>query len=138
LKKNYSENTIRGYAFDLKCYEEFLHRQKRSIELDDLTPSTNRRFVQDQVLNHGVKPRTLQRRISCLKSLSQFCLKENYIKSDFMAGIQAPKSDKKLPVYMSLEELQKLFRFLENDKRPLAFRNHLLIIYYLNYLRQLG
>lgn len=43
------------------------------------------------------------------------------MKSDFMAGIQAPKSDKKLPVYMSLEELQKLFRYLETDKRPLAF-----------------
>jgi integrase/recombinase XerD len=43
------------------------------------------------------------------------------MKSDFTADIQAPKSDKKLPVYMSLEELQKLFRYLETDKRPLAF-----------------
>ncbi|ADF39286.1 hypothetical protein BMD_2440 [Priestia megaterium DSM 319] len=43
------------------------------------------------------------------------------MKSDFTADIQAPKSDKKLPFYISLEELQKLFRYLETDKYPLAF-----------------
>lgn len=117
VEKNYSKNTIIGYAFDLKCYEHFLRSQNRSLELDDLTPSTSRRFIQDQVLNHNTKPKTMQRRISCLKSLSQFCLKENYMNADFMAGIQAPKNEKKLPVYMSLEELQKLFRFLEQDTR---------------------
>lgn len=52
-------------------------------------------------MNHGAKPRTLQRRISCLK--------ENYITADFMAGIQSPKMDKKLRGYMLLKELQKLF-----------------------------
>lgn len=43
-----------------------------------------------------------------------------------MAGIQGPKADKKLPVYMMLEELRRLFRFLESDNRPLSYRNHLL------------
>ncbi|MEM1504392.1 tyrosine-type recombinase/integrase [Domibacillus sp. 8LH] len=126
VEKNYSKNTIVGYANDLRAYEDFLRSHKRSLELNDLTPSTSRRFIQDQVLNHNAKPRTLQRRISCLKSLSSFCLKERYMESDFMAGIQAPKSDKNLPVYMSLEELKKLFRFLEKDERPLAYRNNLL------------
>ncbi|WP_425388379.1 site-specific integrase [Domibacillus tundrae] len=67
VEKNYSKNTIVGYANDLKCYEDFLRAHKRSLELNDLTPSTSRRFIQDQVLNHNAKPRTLQRRISCFK-----------------------------------------------------------------------
>jgi site-specific recombinase XerD len=126
VEKNYSENTIRSYVYDLKCFEEFLRTHNRSMELDDFSPSTSRRFIQDQAMNFNCKPRTLQRRISCLRSLSQFCLKENYMKIDFMAGIQSPKSDKKLPVYMTLIELKKLFLFLETDKRPLSSRNHLL------------
>ncbi|WP_082130135.1 tyrosine-type recombinase/integrase [Aneurinibacillus tyrosinisolvens] len=126
VEKNYSKNTLRGYAFNLKNYEDFLRHQNRSLELDDLTPSTSRRFIQDQVMNHGAKPKTMQRRISCLKSFNQFCLKENYIKTDFMAGIQAPKTEKKLPVYMTLQELQKLFIFLENNDSRLSARNHLL------------
>jgi site-specific recombinase XerD len=85
-----------------------------------------RRFVQDQVINHSIKPRTLQRRISCLKSFSKYCLKENYMKSDFTAGIQAPEADKYLPKYMTLQELHKLFTCLEHDLRPQRIRNELM------------
>lgn len=75
--------------------------------------STIRRFVQDQVIEHQTRPRTLQKRISCLKSFCRFCAKENWITVEFMVGIQAPKTNKKLPVYMRLIVLQQLFRFLE-------------------------
>ncbi|WP_257968073.1 site-specific integrase [Peribacillus deserti] len=126
VEKNYSVNTLISYAFDLKLYGDFLAANDRSLVLDRLTSSTVRRFVQDQVINHGIKPRTLQRRISCLKSFSQYCLKENYMKSDFTAGIQAPKADKKLPRYMTLQELHKLFAYLEQDPRPQALRNELM------------
>jgi site-specific recombinase XerD len=80
-----------------------------------MTSSSVCRFVQDQVINHSIKPRTLQRRILCLKLFSKYCLKENYMKSDFTAGIQAPKADKNLPKYMTLQELNKLFTYLEQD-----------------------
>ncbi len=73
VEKNYSINTLKGYAYDLACYQDFLRSNDRSLFLDELMPSTTRRFIQDQVLNHYVKPRTIQRRISCLKSFSQFC-----------------------------------------------------------------
>ncbi|MDQ0200006.1 site-specific integrase [Neobacillus ginsengisoli] len=71
VEKNYSVNTISSYAFDLKLYGEFLIKNGRSLDLDKLTTSSVRRFIQDQVINHGIKPRTLQRRLSCLKSFSQ-------------------------------------------------------------------
>ena len=37
-----------------------------------------------------------------------------------------PKTDSKLPTYMSLSELRKLFHFLEQDNSRMAMRNHLL------------
>jgi site-specific recombinase XerD len=98
----------------------------RPSVLEQLNPSVVRRFIHDQVLHHGIKPRTIQRRISSLKSFVQFCLKKGLARNDFMVSIQAPKADKKFPVYMSLEELRKLFHFLEIDSRPLSLRNHLL------------
>ena len=42
--------------------------------LADISVSSARRFMQDQVLTFHVKPRTMQRRNSCLKSFSQYCL----------------------------------------------------------------
>lgn len=49
------------------------------------------------------------------------------MKSDFTAGIQSPKADKKLPKYMTLQELHKLFTYLEHDLRPQRIRNELMV-----------
>ncbi|WP_369128188.1 site-specific integrase [Ectobacillus antri] len=79
IEKNYSTRTIDSYSHDFKCLMNFLHTNARSIDLADLTPSLCRRFIQHEVLNRGIQPRTIQRRISCLKSFSQYCLKERLI-----------------------------------------------------------
>jgi len=126
VERNVSVNTIRSYAYDLQVFEAFLQKVHGISELQLVYNSTIRRFVQDQVMEHQTRPRTLQSRISCLKSFCRFCAKENWITNEFMAGIQAPKIDKKLPVYMKLVELQQLFRFLEADQRKFALRNHVM------------
>ncbi|KAB2331501.1 tyrosine-type recombinase/integrase [Cytobacillus depressus] len=123
VEQNYSSNTIRSYEYDLTVFRYFLEKHKRSTDLSDLNSSIVRRFVQDQMLNYKSKSRTMQRRISSLKSFCSYCLKEQLMTSDFMAGIKAPKSDSKLPVYMNMEELKKLFSFLEHESHPLALRN---------------
>ncbi|USK30816.1 tyrosine-type recombinase/integrase [Bacillus sp. CMF21] len=126
VEKNYSKNTLTSYAFDLRLYTNFLIKHDRSIQLNELTPATTRRFIQEQVLEYQIKPRTLQRRISALKSFCDYCIKEKYIQYDFMVGVQAPKADKKLPVYMTLQELQKFFTYLESSSDRFALRNEVL------------
>ncbi|MYL64191.1 hypothetical protein GLW07_12600 [Bacillus hwajinpoensis] len=90
--------------------------------MHELSPSTVRRFIQDQVLQHGASPTTILRRISCLKSFQKYCQQENLIEMDFMAGISAPNSDKNIPIYMTLDELKKLFRYLEHNHSKYAVR----------------
>jgi site-specific recombinase XerD len=126
IEQNYSEHTLRGYEYDLTVFLTFLERHNRSTELNDLNSSVVRRFVQDQTLHCHVKPRTMQRRISSLKSFCKYCLKEQLSTSDFMAGIKAPKSDSKLPVYLNMEELKQLFSFLEEEVNALALRNEVM------------
>ncbi len=126
VERNYSPNTLDSYEYDLKTFQDFLVRHNRSTQLEDLIPTTIRRFIQEMVVKYDLKPRTMARKISCLKSLSSYCLKERFITVDFMAGIETPKHDKKLPVYMTLSELQKLFRYLESDQGRFALRNHLM------------
>ncbi|MGG1480149.1 tyrosine-type recombinase/integrase [Bacillus smithii] len=111
IEKNYSLNTVDGYAYDLRCFENFLIQHGYSVQLNDITKTHVRRFIQHQITKENVKPRTIY---------------ENLIDNDFMIGIDTPKTDSKLPTYMSLLELQKLFRFLEQDNSRMAMRNHLL------------
>ncbi|WP_420769068.1 hypothetical protein ACNR9V_10195 [Parageobacillus thermoglucosidasius] len=81
----------------LKTFQDFLHKLNRPIDLDEITSSTIRRFIQDLVLNKHAKSRSVHWKIFCLKSLSRFCLKENYTKIDFITGIQSSKIDDKMP-----------------------------------------
>lgn len=111
IEKNYSLNTVDGYAYDLRCFENFLIQHGYSVQLNDITKTHVRRFIQHQITKENVKPRTIY---------------ENLIDNDFMIGIDTPKTDSKLTTYMSLLELQKLFRFLEQDNSRMAMRNHLL------------
>ncbi|GED57744.1 site-specific integrase [Brevibacillus formosus] len=92
VERNVSVNTIRSYAYDLQVFEAFLQKVHGTTELQHVYNSTIRRFVQDQVIEHQTRPRTLQRRISCLKSFCRFCAKENWITVEFMVGIQSTKN----------------------------------------------
>ncbi|MFD1040021.1 site-specific integrase [Virgibacillus byunsanensis] len=123
VEQNHSVNTLTGYESDLRHFLNFLVDHKRSTDLSDLNPSIVCRFIQHQRMKAFVSPRTMQRRISSLKSFCQYCLKEKLADVDSMTGIMAPKSDKKLPIYMNMEELKQLFDSLEKDKRPLSLRN---------------
>lgn len=122
VEQNYSELTILSYEYDLTLFYQFLKRHHRSYLLQDLNQSIIRRFIQDQMMNEKMKPRTTQRRISTLKSFCKYALKEQLIDSDFMIGIKSPKSDSKLPVYMNLNELKQLFALLEQSKHRFALR----------------
>ncbi|MGC5328178.1 tyrosine-type recombinase/integrase [Brevibacillus sp. SYSU BS000544] len=127
IERNVSTHTYRSYAYDLQLFCSFLRQVHNTNELEYVQNSTVRRFIQEQVLQKKTRPKTMQRRISCLKSFSRFCAKEGWIDHDFMVGIQSPKSDKKLPVYLTISELQKLFHSLENDQGKFCKRNELMI-----------
>lgn len=53
IEKNYSSSTIKSYAYDLKLCQDFLNLQQRSLDLDDITPSLIRKFIQDQIQNQA-------------------------------------------------------------------------------------
>lgn len=126
VEKNYSVHTVKSYALDLQMFENFLISNKRSLEMNDITRAIVRRFVQQKLIHDKVKPSTIQRKISSLKSFTRYCLQENILQQDFMAGIERPKIDEKLPIYMSLSELKKLFKYLDTNNGRFGLRNNLI------------
>jgi integrase/recombinase XerD len=48
------------------------------------------------------------------------------METDFMGGIATPKADKRLPVYVRMNELKQLFQSLEFSSKPYALRNELM------------
>lgn len=126
IEKNYSENTVSSYSMDLQMFHDFLVARDRSLRLNAIKKSLVRRFIQEKVKIDQLKPRSLHRKISSLKSFTKYCKQENLLEDDFMIGIERPKIDDKLPVYMTLSELRKLFVYLDHATGRFALRNNLM------------
>lgn len=50
VEKNYSENTLRSYAYDLELFHQFLVNHNRCLKMHEQSSSTSRRFIQEQIL----------------------------------------------------------------------------------------
>ena len=110
IEKNYSVNTVISYEYDLQLFFDFLIERDCSTCLDEITKTHVGRFIQYLLGSVKQKPRSVNRKISSLKSFTKYCTKERYLTNDFMHGIETPKTDDKLPIYMTLSDLQQLFR----------------------------
>jgi len=125
IEKNYSAHTITSYEYDLNQFLAFLREHDCSTHLADITTTQVRRFIQLQLGTYKQKPRSNNRK--SLKSFTKYCMREKYLTHNFMSSIETPKFDDTLPVYMTLDDLQLVFRSLEKHRSLLSKRNEVMI-----------
>jgi integrase/recombinase XerC len=59
----------------------------------------------------GASPRTIQRRLSALRSFFNFMLRERALEANPAVGVQAPKASKRLPQTMDVDLMTRLLEF---------------------------
>lgn len=85
IDKNDLINTITSYTGDLILFGDFLKQNDRSLNLDEITSSSLHIFFH-KIINHSCYQATKVTAMDFIfKIVSQFCLKTNYMKSDFTA-----------------------------------------------------
>lgn len=108
IEKNYSPRTLQSYKTDLEEFTRFLQS-----EYTDGNPSVAKRNDLRNFLmglsKKGLSERTINRKISSLKSYYKFLLKIGQIESSPAAGIKTLKQYNKVRLPFSEEELQLLF-----------------------------
>jgi len=114
VEKNLSAHTKRAYQSDLTQFIEFWERisEKEKSETP-FTRATERFLV--FMHNEKISKSTIARKISCLKSLQKY-LKINGI--ELQININRPKTSKKLPVYLSVEEIVHLLDEIDAKEMP--------------------
>ncbi len=102
VEKGVSNETIRNYAYDLKQFFAELHKQStQDLKVNDISE-----FVKIQVKKMMSIP-TILRRISSTKNFYLFLEKERIIEFQ-IENLDKPKGAKKLPVCISIEEVEAL------------------------------
>ena len=112
FEKRYSPHTIRSYSDDLIQFFNFLHVQFGTAVVKEITQSFVRSWLAS-LKDDNVTARTINRKISTLKSFFKFQLKNGSIENTPMFNITSPKISKRLPVFIKEKDLADLTRGLK-------------------------
>ncbi|MFA5121561.1 site-specific tyrosine recombinase XerD [Zavarzinia sp.] len=98
-------NTLAAYRRDLTDYAFFLERQGRSL---DAAAAEDVEAYFASVEGRGLKPSTAARRLSALRQFHRFALSDGIRTDDPTSRIEAPRQGRRLPKYLSEEEVERL------------------------------
>ena len=103
-QKRYSNHTARAYKSDLLNLVEYLGEDKKITNLNKYDLHEYVRYI-----SKSISARSLSRKIATLKSLFKFLCKEELITYNISKSIKIPKVEKKLPNYVSIDEMDSFF-----------------------------
>jgi integrase/recombinase XerC len=114
FEKKFSLHTQVAYQNDLKQFSDFLLLEYQIVAIESIKHLLVRSWIA-QFLDKGVSARSVNRKLSTLKSFFKYAMREHWIEIDPMAKIQGPKMGKKLPVFMEEKNMQHLLDDVEMD-----------------------
>lgn len=115
VEKRYSNLTIKSYAKDLSDFEKFLLETESSGDLVNAPKIMLRNFIVDLSIKNYSK-RSINRKISCLKSFYLFLLKVGEISIDPSESLSLLKFYPEKQIPMSLEEMQHIENIFDDKE----------------------
>jgi tyrosine recombinase XerC len=101
IEKNYSPHTLLNYRVDLTEFFQFLG----TTDLERVDYLFLRRYLAS-LREKKLKPRSMSRKLSSLRSFYKFMNREGYLKDNPAALLMSPKLDKTLPKFLSEDEMK--------------------------------
>ena len=115
VEKRYSQNTIKSYRKDLMDFANFVLESEGIEDLRKVDKKIVRNFIVRQS-ESGLIKRSINRKISSLKSFYNFLLKISEVKKTPLESISMLKFYPEKQAPFSKEEMLKLSDILEEEK----------------------
>ena len=120
---NYSENTEISYREDITNFLNYLEKkQQKNKKIDGEIIRDYLKYLDEAKLKNS----TIARRISALRTFYNYLLNKNIVDTNLFNSIRNPKLEKKLPNYLSYEELAKILDNIDISTK-IGLRNRLLV-----------
>lgn len=110
LEKALSPNSIEAYLDDLS---KLLHYfEAENLKVQDISLENLQQFV-TQLYDLGINARSVARILSGVRSFFNFLILDGYIQNDPTELLETPKIGLKLPVVLSLEEIENILSIID-------------------------
>lgn len=105
-QRRLSEHTVTNYRRDLKQLTEFCQQH----ELSDWARVKTKDLRQFAAFLHrkGLSGRTIQRMLSAIRAFYRFLIRQGLAESNPAQAVQAPKSEKRLPSTLDVDQMNAL------------------------------
>jgi len=125
-EKRFSPHTVISYQTDLTQFASYLLEEYELVEIADATHPLIRGWVVN-LMGQDLDPRTVNRKVACLRSYYKFLLRVHRIEANPMLRIKAPKMAKKLPEFVPEESLNRLLNSFEFEATFAGARDQLVL-----------
>ena len=131
LEKNYSSNTLSAYKRDLIQYNKFIVENNCNLEIENADYKIIRSWIVSMV-NSNISNRSINRKVSSLKSFNKFLIKTETIRSSPLKAHSPLKQSKKIQVPFSQEEINSLLDsdFFTNDYKGVLQKSIIAFFYF--------
>jgi integrase/recombinase XerC len=135
-EKRYSVHTLTSYQADLIDFFDYLEITFGKLSLKEISHSFIRSWLAG-LKDKGLTSKSVNRKISSLKSFFKYQLRTGVIESTPMAKVISPKNSKRLPVFVNEEDTRKLVKSLNHSTEDWKSLNAkmLIIIFYATGMR---
>lgn len=120
LKMRDSEETAQTYKTSAKLFLCWLSDQR--IKLADVSVQTLIYYLLYRKTSDKINEITLSKDISALRSFGDYIVRENIWKENHAIQLEKPRSSRKIPRYLSVEEIDRLLSVIDKNT-PLGKRD---------------
>ncbi len=112
FEKRFSQHTITAYKNDLEQFFSYLNDQYGPTALHEISPPFVKSWLAS-LKEEKISSKTINRKISSLKSFFKFHLRSGLISTTPMWSVTSPKISKRLPQFVKETKIRDLFQFFQ-------------------------
>lgn len=109
FEKRYSRHTVLAYETDLVSFFDYVVTGFGGMDLPQINHTVVRSWLALLKNNDDLTAKTLNRKISTLKSFFKYQIKTGVIQQTPMAKVVSPKNEKRLPHFVADNDIKNLF-----------------------------
>jgi integrase/recombinase XerC len=114
VERRLSPHTDSNYRRDLQRF--VAHCDRNDVADWPQLDSQHVRTFAAAEFRRGSSPRSIQRRLSALRSFCNFLLRESVLKINPAVDVQAPKAKKRLPATIDVDQMARLLSFRTDEE----------------------